>query len=123
MSLNESGIEIEAKLTIQEGDIGLTSDIVPIPTLVEFDTINLMDDYLICSFDSTLHETKKEYKYSANNVKLPSLVSCAGQWAEEYVWYFDFDTAIYDQVKSILDVKNIDYQSPNSIGLILVKLN
>lgn len=123
MSLNESGIEIDASLTIVEGDIELSADIVPIPALEEFDLINLMEDYLICSFDSTLHETKREYKYAANNVTLPSLVSCAGQWAEDYVWYFDFDKDTHDQVKAILDEKSINYQEPNTVGQILVKLD
>jgi len=123
MSLNESGIEIDASLTIVEGDIELSADIVPIPALEEFDLINLMENYLICSFDSTLHETKREYKYAANNVTLPSLVSCAGQWAEDYVWYFDFDKDTHDQVKAILDEKSINYQEPNTVGQILVKLD
>ena len=123
MSLNESGIEIEATLTIQEGDIELSADIIPIPALEDFDTIDLMEEYLICSFDSTLHETKREYKYAANNVTLPSLVSCAGQWAEDYVWYFDFDESIYDQVKTLFDEKGITYQLPDETGMILVKVD
>ena len=51
-----------------------------------------------------------------------SLVSCAGQWAEDYIWYFDFDESIYDQVKILLDEKSITYQLPNEIGMILGKL-
>ena len=50
------------------------------------------------------------------------MVSCAGQWAEDYIWYFDFNESIYDQVKALLDEKSINYELPNAVGMYLVKM-
>ena len=128
MPLTESGIEIEATLTIVGTSTGnefaFDCDITPIPDLTEFHEIHLQTSDLICTFDPTTSGyVKKEYKHTANNTTLLSLVSCAGQWAEDYIWYFDFDESIYDQVKTLLDEKDITYQLPNGIGMILGKLN
>jgi hypothetical protein len=127
MPLTESGIEIEATLTIVGTSTGnefvLDCDITPIPDLTEFHEIHLLTTSLICTFDPTTSGyVKKEYQHTANNTTLLSLVSCAGQWAEDYIWYFDFDESIYDQVKILLDEKSITYQLPNDLGMILVKL-
>ena len=123
MSLTESGIEIEATLTIVDNEFVLDCDITPIPDLTEFHEIHLQLSSLICSFDLTISGyVKKTYKYTANNTTLNSLVSCAGQWAEDYIWYFDFDESIYDQVKTLFDEKGITYQLPNDLGMILVKM-
>ena len=124
MPLTESGIEIEATLTIVDNEFVLDCDITPIPDLTEFHEIHLQTTSLICTFDPTTSGyVKKEYKHTANNATLLSLVSCAGQWAEDYIWYFDFDESIYDQVKTLFDEKGITYQLPNEIGMILVKMN
>jgi hypothetical protein len=123
MSLAESGIEIEATLTIVDNEFVLDCDITPIPDLTEFHEIHLQQSSLICSFDpTTAGYVKKEYKHTANNTTMSSLVSCAGQWAEDYIWYFDFDESIFDQVKTLLDEKSITYQLPNDLGMILVKM-
>jgi hypothetical protein len=123
MSLAESGIEIEATLTIVNNEFVLDCDIAPIPDLIEFHEINLQPSSLICSFDCTTDGfVKKKYNHTANNTTLPAMVSCAGQWAEDYIWYFDFDESIFDQVKTLLDEKSITYQLPNDLGMILVKM-
>ena len=121
MPLAESGIEIEATLTIVDNDFVLSGDVSPIPTLSEFHEIRLQTTTLICSFDCTkAGYVRKEYTY--NSKKLPAMVSCAGQWAEDYIWYFDFNESIYDQVKALLDEKSINYELPNAVGMYLVKM-
>jgi len=123
MPLTESGIEIESKLTIVDGEFVLDCDIMPIPDLTEFHEIHLHTSSLICTFDPTISgHIKKTYKYKANNVILPNKISCAGQYAEDYVWYFDFDESIYDQVKTLFDERGISYKIPNEIGMIFGKM-
>ena len=123
MPLTESGIEIEATLTIVDNEFVLDCDIEPVPDLTDFHKIHLQTSSLICTFDPTTSGyVKNEYKHTANDSTLLSLVSCAGQWAEDYMWYFDFDESIYDQVKTLLDEKNIIYHLPNDFGMILGKM-
>ena len=123
MPLTESGIEIEATLTIVDNEFVLDCDIEPVPDLTDFHKIHLQTSSLICTFDPTTSGyVKNEYKHTANNSTLLSLVSCAGQWAEDYMWYFDFDESIYDQVKTLLEEKNIIYHLPNDFGMILGKM-
>lgn len=123
MPLTESGIEIEATLTIVDNDFVFTSDIEPVPSLSEFSEIHLQPSELICTFDPSIQGyERKTYYHTANNATLLSLVSCAGQWAEDYIWYFDFDEAIYTDVKTLLEAKSINYTLPNNIGMILGKV-
>ena len=126
MSLTpESNIEIEVSLTITDSDFTYTSNVSPIPDVSTFDNIKIYYNFITC-FDEIKpdqsHRTK-EYTNTVTNTKLPKLISCAGEFTESYIWYYNFDESIYSNVINILNSKGATYKeiSNSTPSLVIIE--
>ena len=103
-------LEITVDLSISNNDFVFVSDVEPVPDMSFFNEIRVFSDYLTGRVEPKLDNSHKlDLVYTANNYSIPKYVSCGGQWTETQVWYFEFDSSIYNEVINILNDKNIVY--------------
>ena len=112
MSLtSESNIEIEATISITNNDFSYTCNVNPVPDLTTFDNVKVYYNFITCYDDihSDLSHRNKDFTNTVTNSSLPKLISCAGEYTEGYVWYFNFSESSYSQVINILNDKGVNY--------------
>lgn len=112
MSLtSESNIEIEATISISNNDFTYTCNVSPVPELTSFDNVKVYYNFITCYDDihSDLSHRNKDFTNTVTNSALPKLISCAGEYTEGYIWYFNFPESSYSQVINILNSKGVNY--------------
>tara|TARA_Y100000356_G_scaffold34612_1_gene26206 strand:- start:229 stop:609 length:381 start_codon:yes stop_codon:yes gene_type:complete len=112
MSLtSESNIEIEATISITNNDFSYTCNVSPVPDLTTFDNVKVYYNFITCYDDihSDLSHRNKDFTNTVTNSALPKLISCAGEYTEGYIWYFNFSESSYSQVINILNSKGVNY--------------
>lgn len=112
MSLtSESNIEIEATISISNNDFTYTCNVSPVPELTSFDNVKVYYNFITCYDDihSDLSHRNKDFTNTVTNSALPKLISCAGEYTEGYIWYFNFSESSYSQVINILNSKGVNY--------------
>ena len=103
-------LEITVDLSISNNDFGIVSDVNPVPELSTFDQLRVFSDHLTGWVEPKSDNSHKlDLVYTANNYSIPKYVSCGGLWTETQVWYFEFNSSIYNNVINILNDKNIVY--------------
>ena len=103
-------LEITVDLSISNNDFVFVSDVEPVPDMSFFDEIRVFSDYLTGRVAPKSDDSHKlDLVYTANNYSIPKYVSCGGLWTETQVWYFEFNSSIYNNVINILNDKNIVY--------------
>ena len=103
-------LEITVDLSISNNDFVFVSDVEPVPDMSFFDEIRVFSDYLTGRVEPKPdYSHKLDLVYTANNYSIPKYVSCGGRWTETQVWYFEFNSSIYNNVINILNDKNIVY--------------
>ena len=112
MSLtSESNIEIEATISITNNDFSYTCNVSPVPDLTTFDNVKVYYNFITCYDDihSDMSHRTKDLTNTVTNSALPKLISCAGEYTEGYIWYFNFSESSYSQVINILNDKGVNY--------------
>ena len=112
MSLtSESNIEIEATISITNNDFSYTCNVSHVPDLTTFDNVKVYYNFITCYDDihSDLSHRNKDFTNTVTNSALPKLISCAGEYTEGYIWYFNFSESSYSQVINILNSKGVNY--------------
>ncbi len=110
-------LEITVDLSISNNDFVFVSDIEPVPDMSFFDEIRVFSDltgvttnYLTGRVEPKPDNSHKlDLVYTANNYSIPKYVSCGGLWTETQIWYFEFNSSIYNGVINILNEKNLVY--------------
>ena len=106
----DNPLEITVDLSISNNDFVFVSDVEPVPDMSFFDEIRVFSDYLTGRVAPKSDDSHKlDLVYTANNYSIPKYVSCGGLWTETQVWYFEFNSSIYNNVINILNDKNIVY--------------
>ena len=113
----DNPLEITVDLSISNNDFVFVSDIEPVPDMSFFDEIRVFSDLtgVTTNYLTGRVEPKPDYShkldlvYTANNYSIPKYVSCGGLWTETQIWYFEFNSSIYNGVINILNEKNIAY--------------
>jgi len=106
----DNPLEITVDLSISNNDFVFVSDIEPVPDMSFFDEIRVFSDYLAGRVEPKPDNSHKlDLVYTANNYSIPKYVSCGGQWTETQVWYFEFNSSIYNEVINTLNDKNLTY--------------